>query len=310
MRRALGSPRSRATSHPVSRSAPSRTYPLALLGLLLTLVARVAVGTPLTGEEARFSYAAGYQLGEALISDGLEVVDPAEVGSGLAAVVRGAPIRLTPEALGAAMRTRGEGTAAQRLDFSYAVGVQRGQQLVQQEVGSIDAEAIGRGVADALGHRPAQIAPGEMMVVVAARKERLAAERAAVARANAEAGAAFLAANRDKEGVEHRRSGLQYEVIAEGKGNKPDKDATVVVRYRGSHLDGTEFDSSERHGGPATLALSQVIAGWQEALVRMRPGDRWRLFIPPELAYGSAGQPPVIGPNETLIFEIELISVR
>lgn len=279
------------------------------LGCAVLLLVSMPAAAELEGEVARFSYAAGFQLGEALIGEGLEALDPAEVGGGLAAVVSGAETRLTSQEMGVAMRGRGQGAGAER-DFSYAVGVQRGGRLLQQGLGSLDPGALRRGVEDSLYRRPAAISLGEMMSLVAARKAQVAAAREALAQGNAVAGDRYRAANRDKAGVKQRRSGLQYEVLAEGHGKRPRKDSTVVVRYRGSHLNGEEFDSSEAHGGPATLSLKQVIAGWQEALVRMRPGARWRLVVGPELAYGAPGRPPVIGPNETLIFEIELVEVR
>lgn len=122
-------------------------------------------------------------------------------------------------------------------------------------------------------------------------------------------GAAFLEANKKKEGVVTLPDGLQYKVIKEGKGTKPSINDTVTVHYAGTTVDGTEFDSSYKRGEPATFPVSGVIQGWTEALQLMPAGSTWELFIPANLAYGSRGAPPVIGPNEVLIFKVELISV-
>lgn len=123
-------------------------------------------------------------------------------------------------------------------------------------------------------------------------------------------GDAFLAANKAKPGVITLPDGLQYKVITEGKGAKPTLNDTVTVHYSGTLVDGKEFDSSYKRGEPATFPVSGVIAGWTEALQLMPAGSTWELFIPASLAYGDQGAPPVIGPNETLIFKVQLISVK
>jgi FKBP-type peptidyl-prolyl cis-trans isomerase len=123
-------------------------------------------------------------------------------------------------------------------------------------------------------------------------------------------GATFLAANKSKEGVKTLASGLQYKVITEGTGPKPTATDTVVCNYRGTLLDGTEFDSSYKRGEPATFPVSGVIKGWTEALQLMPVGSKWQLFIPSDLAYGERGAGAEIGPNATLIFEVELISIK
>ena len=125
-----------------------------------------------------------------------------------------------------------------------------------------------------------------------------------------EAGKNFLAENAKKEGVVTTASGLQYKVLKEGDGPKPSAESNVEVHYRGTLIDGTEFDSSYKRGEPATFPVSGVIAGWTEALKLMPVGSTWELYIPATLAYGTRGAPPVIGPNETLVFEVELITVK
>ena len=123
-------------------------------------------------------------------------------------------------------------------------------------------------------------------------------------------GEAFLAANKSKQGVVTLPDGLQYKVITEGKGAKPTLNDVVTVHYAGTLVDGKEFDSSYKRGEPATFPVAGVIAGWTEALQLMPAGSTWELFIPASLAYGDQGAPPAIGPNETLIFKVQLISVN
>jgi FKBP-type peptidyl-prolyl cis-trans isomerase FklB len=125
-----------------------------------------------------------------------------------------------------------------------------------------------------------------------------------------EKGEAFLAENAKKEGVKVLPSGLQYRVLKEGTGKQPTKEDKVVVHYRGTLVDGREFDSSYKRGEPAEFGVTQVIKGWTEALQLMKEGSKWMVYIPWQLAYGAQGRGGLIGPNETLVFEVELISIR
>ena len=127
---------------------------------------------------------------------------------------------------------------------------------------------------------------------------------------NKKAGDAFLAANKTKEGVVTLPSGLQYKILKEGTGPKPTPADSVVCNYRGTLIDGKEFDSSYKRGQPATFPVGQVIKGWTEALQLMPVGSKWQLFVPADLAYGDRGAGPDIGPGSTLIFEVELISIK
>jgi FKBP-type peptidyl-prolyl cis-trans isomerase len=126
----------------------------------------------------------------------------------------------------------------------------------------------------------------------------------------AETGADFLAQNAKKQGITVTDSGLQYEVIQSGEGLSPSRTDRVTVHYRGTLVDGREFDSSYKRGKPATFPLNRVITGWTEGLQLMKEGDKWRLFIPSNLGYGSRGAGDLIGPNETLIFEVELLKIQ
>src|SRR5204863_9102484 len=127
---------------------------------------------------------------------------------------------------------------------------------------------------------------------------------------NTTEGEKFLAENKNKPGVKTTGSGLQYKVLKEGSGTPPKETDTVVVNYRGTLIDGTEFDSSYKRGEPATFPVNRVIKGWTEALQLMKPGAKYQLFIPSDLAYGPGGTGGDIGPNATLIFEVELMSVK
>lgn len=141
-------------------------------------------------------------------------------------------------------------------------------------------------------------------------QEREFAKRMAeVAKVNKAKAAEFLKANAAKQGVITLPSGLQYEILEAGRGPSPKPDDTVATHYRGTHLDGKEFDATDPKGEPATFPISGVVPGWQEALPLMKVGAKWRLYVPPELGYGEEGSPPVIEPNEVLVFEIELVKI-
>ncbi len=131
-----------------------------------------------------------------------------------------------------------------------------------------------------------------------------------LAETNKKEGDEFLAANKTKEGVVTLPSGLQYKIVQEGAGPKPAAADTVTVNYRGTLLNGTEFDSSFKRGQPASFSVGQIIKGWTEALELMPVGSKWQLFIPPDLAYGLRGAGPSIGPNSTLVFDVELLSIQ
>jgi FKBP-type peptidyl-prolyl cis-trans isomerase len=147
----------------------------------------------------------------------------------------------------------------------------------------------------------------ELKQEAAATERRQREERA---RKNLAEGKAFLAENGKKDSVWTLPSGLQYQVITKGEGNSPEATDTVTVHYRGTLIDGSEFDSSYGRGQPATFPLDRVIRGWTEGLQLMRPGAKYRFYIPPELAYGEDGAGASIGPNATLLFEVELLSVQ
>jgi FKBP-type peptidyl-prolyl cis-trans isomerase FklB len=141
-------------------------------------------------------------------------------------------------------------------------------------------------------------------------REKQQAKMQVAGDANKKEGEAFLADNKSKEGVVALPSGLQYKVLKEGNGPKPTATDSVVCNYRGTLINGTEFDSSTKHGGPATFPVNGVIKGWTEALQLMPVGSKWQLFVPSDLAYAERGAGADIGPNATLIFEVELVSIQ
>ncbi len=193
---------------------------------------------------------------------------------------------------------------------SYGIGMNMGSQLAQA-ADRLDREALMRGIEDGLQGNESQISDGEMQSILMQFGSEIEAaaetERSQEGEANLAAGAAYLAENGAKQGVTTTASGLQYEVLRVGEGERPTVESTVRLHYRGTLIDGTEFDSS--YGGePATFMVSGVIPGFTEALVLMPVGSHYRIVIPAGIAYGPQGSGP-IGPNSTLIFEIELLEI-
>lgn len=196
---------------------------------------------------------------------------------------------------------------------SYALGAQIGSDLKKNDI-AINLDEYIQGMKDAL---KGQLAFSDAACEAAIRKfqdeyrQKMMAKQLQVAETNKTEGAAFLAANKTKTGVMTLPSGLQYKVLKEGTGSSPKSSDRVKVHYTGKLLDGTVFDSSVQRGQPATFGVTQVIKGWTEALLKMKPGSKWELYIPADLAYGANGAPGgKIGPNATLIFEVELLEIQ
>jgi len=199
--------------------------------------------------------------------------------------------------------------ASEKEKFSYALGFQIGQGFKRDSV-EVDTKAMTDAINDVLGNKAPQLTLAEMRTAMEAAQKKMLAARAAKGEKSKSKGKAFLAANKKKKDVKTLKSGLQYKVISMGKGKQPAADSSITAHYKGSLIDGREFDSSYRRNQPATFSVSQVIPGWKEVLPMMHEGDKWQVFIPSELAYGERGQGQVIGPNEVLIFDIELIKVN
>ncbi len=203
----------------------------------------------------------------------------------------------------------------QKEKASYALGMKIGGDLKRQGVGaSVDAALTARGLKDALSGSKALITEDEEKAALTqlqtqVRAKQDAKRREARGAANRKEGDEFLAANKSKEGVVTLPSGLQYKILKAGTGPKPTANDTVSCNYRGTLINGKEFDSSAKTGKPVSFPVSGVIKGWTEALQLMPVGSKWQLFIPADLAYGDRGAGPDIGPGATLIFEVELLSI-
>jgi FKBP-type peptidyl-prolyl cis-trans isomerase FklB len=201
------------------------------------------------------------------------------------------------------------GLKTDKQKFSYSAGYQIGQNLKRQNL-DLDSRAFSQGAQDAIANAKPRLKPEEMQAAFQAQQKKDMEKQAAAAKKNLDAGQAFLEANKKKEGVTTTASGLQYKIITEGKGKQPKSTDTVVAHYRGTLINGTEFDSSYQRNEPATFPVGGVIKGWQEALPLMKEGSKWQIYIPSDLAYGPRGAGGEIGPNEVLIFDIELLSVK
>lgn len=203
---------------------------------------------------------------------------------------------------------------------SYVFGFNIGQQFKTQQI-ELDADVVAQAISDVYNDAEPKLSDEEMQAAMetfqqqyeekmaGAQAEQQAQQQASAAE-NQQAGEEFLAANAEKEGVETLPSGLQLKQIEAGEGPTPDAADTVTVHYSGRLIDGTVFDSSYERGEPVSFPLQNVIPGWTEGLQHMKEGSKYELYIPSDLAYGPGGSGPVIGPNETLIFEVELLEVN
>jgi len=222
----------------------------------------------------------------------------------------------TPAKKATATKSAAAPLTSRKQKFSYALGMNiatgLGANLKKQGV-EVDWSILAQGLKDGASGGKTQLTEQEAKAILTdvendVKKEAQEKMKAAADKNKAE-GEAFLAANKDKEGVKTLPSGLQYKVLTEGTGPKPAATDTVVCNYRGTLINGTEFDSSYKRGEPATFPVGGVIKGWTEALQLMPVGSKWQLFIPADMAYGDRGAGSDIGPGQTLIFEVELLSI-
>jgi FKBP-type peptidyl-prolyl cis-trans isomerase FklB len=201
----------------------------------------------------------------------------------------------------------------QKDKVSYAIGMNIGTTLRRQSI-EVDPNIVRQGLEDAMAGGKTVLSEDEVRATLTElqndirKKQQEKMQQAG--EANKKEGDVFLAANKAKEGVVTLPSGLQYKVLSVGTGPKPTASDSVVCNYRGTLIDGTEFDSSYKRGQPATFQVGGVIKGWTEALQLMPAGSKWQLFVPSELAYGEHGAGASIGPNATLVFEVELLSIE
>jgi FKBP-type peptidyl-prolyl cis-trans isomerase FklB len=203
--------------------------------------------------------------------------------------------------------------ATDREKASYAIGANIGKSMKKEGV-DLDPALIARGIKDGFAGGKLLLTDEQAQAALTAfsaeMKKKQEAQLALVAAANEKEGQAFLATNKTKPGIVTTPSGLEYKVLTAGTGPKPTPEDTILCNYRGTLINGTEFDSSYKRGQPTSIPVGGVIKGWTEALQLMPVGSKWQLFIPSELAYGPRAAGPDIGPNSTLIFEVELISIQ
>ncbi len=193
--------------------------------------------------------------------------------------------------------------------LSYTMGQQIGSGIQQDKL-DVETESLVLGLTHSLNGDASLLSPAEMQAVIEAFQKEMQEKANEVKDGNADKGIQFLKDNLSTEGVQVLESGLQYIVINQGDGEKPKATDTVDVHYEGTLINGTVFDSSIKRGEPATFPVNGVIPGWQEALQQMEVGTKWKVFIPSTLAYGEQGAGGAIGPNETLIFEMELLAIK
>lgn len=192
---------------------------------------------------------------------------------------------------------------------SYGIGLQMGQQLAQNPFEGLDVTAVAAGIADAFAGKEAQVSEDDLRNAFNEIHQRMQAAKAEQSKEVIAEGEAFLADNAKRDEVTVTESGLQYEVLTAGEGDKPSATSTVRTHYHGTLIDGTVFDSSYDRGQPAEFPVNGVIKGWTEALQMMTVGSKWRLYVPYELAYGEQGAGGAIGPYSTLVFDVELLDI-
>jgi FKBP-type peptidyl-prolyl cis-trans isomerase len=202
----------------------------------------------------------------------------------------------------------------QKEKLSYALGMQVGADLRKQS-GDLDLATVIKALTESFNGGKTMLTEDEMRAVLANAKEEYRKKQAALrdeeAEKNLKEGEKFLAENKTKEGVVALPTGLQYKILEQGAGATPKTHQHILCNYRGTLIDGTEFDNSNRHNGPSVFPMKGVLEGWREALLMMRVGSKWQLFIPPDLAYGKGGAPAMkVPPGATLIYELELVSIK
>jgi FKBP-type peptidyl-prolyl cis-trans isomerase FkpA/FKBP-type peptidyl-prolyl cis-trans isomerase FklB len=194
--------------------------------------------------------------------------------------------------------------------YSYAIGYQFAKNMKDQDV-TVDASALALAIKDVMGDKPTRLTEEEMQTAMKAMYEKRKEKESHAATENKKKGDEFLSANKTKEGVKTTESGLQYKIDEEGdaKAESPKPDSLVTVHYKGTLIDGKEFDSSYSRGQPANFPLGGVIPGWQEALKMMKKGAKWKIYVPPELAYGDRARPGIPA-NSVLVFDVNLLDIQ
>ena len=201
--------------------------------------------------------------------------------------------------------------ASEKGKLSYSVGWDIGSDISRRST-EFDVESLITAIRDVVAQNDPKVSPEEMQTLLTALQEKVRAEQVeqfrTLSEENQAASELFLEQNKSKTGIVALPSGVQYRIIEEGDGARPNLDSRVTVHYRGSKLDGREFDSSFARGTPEEFTVNSVLKGWQDVLPLMKAGSTWQIFVPPELAFGARGNPPV-GPNEALMFDLKLVEI-
>jgi FKBP-type peptidyl-prolyl cis-trans isomerase len=282
--------------------------------LLLALVVVLALGSAacgrIGGKNSKAGYAIGLSIGKSMTSI-QDKIDVDQVAAGLKDQLAGKATQTEAET-NMLLQGLQQGGAGDKAKTGYAVGLSIGRN-VKPVAELIDAGSIVKGIKDQMAGKPGMDdnAMREALTDLGKRQQELQnKDRAGAAEKNKKEGDAYLAANKAKAGVKVTASGLQYEVIKEGKGPHPKATSTVKVHYVGTLLNGTEFDSSVKRGQPAEFPLNGVIPGWTEGVQLMTPGSKYKFTIPSALAYGANGAGQMIGPDAVLVFEVELLAIK
>src|SRR4030095_5271115 len=253
----------------------------------------------------KIGYSIGLQVGFNLSKQKVEV-DLDRLARGIKDALAGKPL-LTPDQVKEVM-AQFDKNKTDGVKVRYSIGLQIRFNLSRKKV-EVDPDLLATGIKDALAGKP-QLTPDQVKDVMAQFEKDMEQKQKQASEKNKADGTKFLEENKKKQGVKTTASGLQYKVVKEGTGALPKPTDTVTVNYRGTLIDGTEFDSSYKRGQPATFPVNGVIKGWTEALQLMKVGSKYQVFIPSNLAYGERSVSPEIGPNAALVFDVELMDTK
>ena len=279
------------------------------------LVAWLILGGTHAGEMNPTSYAIGAQFAENIISvTGTDKLVVDDFLQGVRHVLGNESFRLSSSSMSTSLaeyserRRTAQAPVPIDADLSYALGVHLSRDMTVHR-SALSVDDFLQGTEDLLRGREPALSPQKIEQHIATFTEQWLKQYQQMGQRNRQQGKVYMQKHRTRDGVQELDGGVQYEILRVGDGARPLPTSRVRVHYRGTNLDGEEFDSSYRTGAAASFPLQNVIRGWQQVLPQMQTGAKWRIVVPPELAYGERGSPPAIGPHQTLIFDIELLEV-
>jgi len=273
----------------------------AFIGLILVFLAwhgQADEGSKKYSIESRYAYAMGYRVGQSMQAQGVKSVDVELLAQGVNDMLQGDKRRFEQSV-----------ASKDAASSAYVTGYRLGQSLIAQGIRKLDVDSLVEGISDPLHRRKPRLSEVEMNDALNSYPAYQKALLKNDAKSNLAQAKAYLESNASRSGVLQLDSGLQYEVLRAATGERPNADDTVLVHYQGSFIDGEVFDSSLSGGAPARFALDQVVPGFRQALTHMQVGEKWRIHVPPALGYGTRGVKGVIGANELLIFDLELLQI-